>query len=55
MAALAGDAAMRARMGAAARATVHDRSWGRLGDQLLGYYRQVAGTRAGDAGVDRAA
>jgi phosphatidylinositol alpha 1,6-mannosyltransferase len=55
VAALAGDAAMRARMGAAARATVHDRSWGRLGDQLLGYYRQVAGTRAGDAGVDRAA
>jgi phosphatidylinositol alpha 1,6-mannosyltransferase len=48
--ALAGDPALRARMGAAARASVRDRGWAGLGDELLGYYRAVLpGGAAGHA------
>jgi phosphatidylinositol alpha 1,6-mannosyltransferase len=41
VASLAGDGALRARMGAAAHTAVRDRGWARLGDQLLDHYRAV--------------
>lgn len=45
VAALAGDPALRARMGEAGRRRVLPRSWEALGDQLLGHYEDaVAGT-----------
>jgi len=40
---LAGDPAARAAMGRAARASVEERTWPRLGDELLGHYEAVLG------------
>jgi phosphatidylinositol alpha 1,6-mannosyltransferase len=44
--ALSEDPDVRRRMGAAGRASVRSRSWAALGDQLLGYYRQVGAEAA---------
>jgi phosphatidylinositol alpha 1,6-mannosyltransferase len=41
VAALAEDSGLRAQMGAAAWASVKGRTWGAVGDQLLGHYRSV--------------
>jgi phosphatidylinositol alpha 1,6-mannosyltransferase len=43
---LVDDAPLRAAMGAAARLSVLGRTWDAVGDQLLGYYRQVLTGRA---------
>lgn len=47
VATLAADPALRAAMGAAGRASVEGRSWSAIGDELLGWYRHVAGRSLG--------
>ncbi|MEJ3403374.1 glycosyltransferase [Rathayibacter sp. YIM 133350] len=42
---LAGDGAKRRAFGAAARASVADRSWSSLGEELIGHYRDAIATR----------
>jgi phosphatidylinositol alpha 1,6-mannosyltransferase len=50
------DAPLRAAMGAAARVSVLGRTWDAVGDQLLGFYRQVlAGRQAIDGRAVRPA
>ncbi|MDW3214420.1 MAG: glycosyltransferase family 1 protein [Ilumatobacteraceae bacterium] len=45
---LAGDAELRARFGAAARADVEHRPWGSIMDELLGHYRTTATAALGE-------
>ncbi len=49
---LAGDAELRRRLGAAARADAEQRPWGSVLDELVGYYRSVA-TAALTSGAER--